>query len=116
LRHDDQTTSCNAFEYPVDVGFRKQSEHMIGSLACPRPASRSDGGIWLLIAPNTWNYASIIMTWNNVLVGLAVLIFGVWRVGELNEGGLQWRTPDEHDDRRRAAARAPKLRKKRVRR
>ncbi len=73
-------------------------------------------GIWLLIAPNTWNYTSIIMTWNNVLVGLAVLIFGVWRVGELSEGRLQWRRSDEHDDRRRAAAGTPKPRKKRVRR
>ncbi len=61
-------------------------------------------GIWLLIAPNTWNYASIIMTWNNVLVGLAALIFGVWRVGELSQDRLQWRTSDERNDRRRAAA------------
>ncbi|NIR30834.1 MAG: SPW repeat protein [Gammaproteobacteria bacterium] len=46
-------------------------------------------GIWLLIAPNTWDYESIAMTWNNVLVGLGVMIFGMWRVGELTRQQLK---------------------------
>lgn len=46
-------------------------------------------GFWLLIAPGTWSYQSIVMTWNNVLVGLAIVIMATARLGDLSAKAKQ---------------------------
>lgn len=37
-------------------------------------------GLWLLIAPGTLKYDIPVVTWDNVIVGLAVAILAIWRI------------------------------------
>lgn len=37
---------------------------------------------WMLIGPDTLNYALPEMTWNNVSVGLTAGILAIWHIGE----------------------------------
>lgn len=50
------------------------------------------GGLWVLVAPFVLGYtATTVAVWNDVIVGLAVLVLGVWRAlshgrGEMPHG------------------------------
>jgi len=47
-------------------------------------------GLWLVIAPGTLSYQSRAMTWNNIVVGLAMAAFAVWRIRERAHGQAPW--------------------------
>lgn len=47
-------------------------------------------GLWLVIAPGTLSYQSRAMTWNNVVIGLAIAAFAVWRIRQRARGQAPW--------------------------
>jgi hypothetical protein len=42
--------------------------------------------LWLFIAPGTFRYTVPLITWNNVIVGLAVGTFALWSLGTRGQG------------------------------
>jgi hypothetical protein len=56
-------------------------------------------GLWLIISPWVYGYADSAWRWNSIVVGIIMLVFGVWSASASSAGGSDMPTTGGMSDR-----------------